>query len=95
MLAWWRTGIAASAVAIGIGGVVPHLTGLPRDRFVALGAGYGVLAIAFVIGGSLRSRQARRTLDSDGEFDAIPTTILVGVTAYISALVALTVIALL
>jgi uncharacterized membrane protein YidH (DUF202 family) len=95
MLAWWRTGIAASAVAVAIGGIVPHLTGLPRDRFLALGAGYGILAVAFVIGGSFRSRHAQRTLDSDGGFEAIPTTILVGVTAYISALIALTVIALL
>jgi putative membrane protein len=94
LLAWWRTGIAASAVAIGIGGVVPHLTGLPRDRFVALGAGYGLAAIFFVVGGSYRSRRAQQTLDDDGEFEAIPIPLLVAVTAYLSALVILTLIAL-
>jgi putative membrane protein len=95
LLAWWRTGIAASAVAIGVGGVVPHLTGLPHERFVVLAAGYGIAAIFFLIGGSFRSRRAQQTLDRDGNFEAIPTAMLVGVTAYLSALVALTVIALL
>ncbi|HXW33041.1 MAG TPA: DUF202 domain-containing protein [Acidimicrobiales bacterium] len=94
LLAWWRTGIAAAAVAVGVGGVVPHLTGLPRARFLALGAGYGLLGIFFVVWGSIRSQHAQRSLDKDGDFEALSTPMLVVITVYLSVLVGLTVIAL-
>lgn len=94
LLAWWRTGIAAAAVALAVGGLLPRLGDLPRPRFLALAAGYGVLSLFFVIGGSIRGHLSRQALDRQG-FSAVSEWVIVGVTVYISALVILTVIALL
>jgi uncharacterized membrane protein YidH (DUF202 family) len=93
LLAWWRTGIAAAAVALGVGGLVPHLSGLPRTRFLALGAGYGALALFFIIGGTIRASRSHRALARDS-YAALPTSVMVSVAAYVSALVILTVVAL-
>lgn len=93
LLAWWRTGIAAAAVALGVGGVVPHLARLPRERFLALGAGYGLLALFFIVGGTLRAARARGAFARNG-YAAAPWLVMVAVTAYLVALVVLTVIAL-
>jgi uncharacterized membrane protein YidH (DUF202 family) len=43
-LAWWRSGIAASAVAVGVGGVVPRLIEGSRTAYIVLGVGYAVLS---------------------------------------------------
>lgn len=94
LLAWWRTGIAAAAVALGVGGLVPHLSGLPRTRFVALGAGYGALALFFIIGGTIRVMRSHRALATEA-YAALPTGVLVALAAYVSALIVLTVVALL
>ncbi len=93
LLAWWRSGIAAAAVAIGIGAVLPKLGDGPRGRFVALGIGYGLLALIFVIGGSLRERQSRRALATN-TFASVPGWVISTITLYISVLVVLTVVAL-
>lgn len=92
MLAWWRTGISASAVSLAVGGLLPHLAHLPRDRFIALGAGYGLLALFFVIGGTLRSRASLHALERNS-YESPSGTIVTIVTGYITALVILTVIA--
>jgi uncharacterized membrane protein YidH (DUF202 family) len=94
LLAWWRTGIAAGAVALAVGGLLPRLGDLPRPRFLALAAGYGVLSLFFVIGGSVRGHLSRQALAHQG-FSALSEWVIVVVTVYISALVVLTVIALL
>jgi hypothetical protein len=60
---------------------------------VALGIGYGLLAVIFVIGGSLRERQSRRALAANG-FAEVPGWAIVAVTAYLTVLVVLTVVAL-
>lgn len=50
-LAWWRTGLAALAVAIGVGRVVPGLEGTgPRWPYAVAGVGFalwGILAIGY------------------------------------------------
>jgi putative membrane protein len=94
LLAWWRTGIAAAAVALAVGGLLPKLGDLPRPRFLALAAGYGILSLFFVIGGTIRGHLARQALAHRG-FSAVSEWVILGVTVYISALVVLTVIALL
>jgi uncharacterized membrane protein YidH (DUF202 family) len=94
LLAWWRTGIAAAAVALGVGGLVPHLSGLPRTRFLALGAGYGALALFFVIGGTIRAARSHRALARD-TYAELPMGVVVAVAVYVSVLVVLTVVALL
>jgi len=93
VLAWWRTGIASAAVALGVGGLVPQLGDLPRTRFLALGAGYGALALFFVIGGTVRARQAQRAL-ARGSWAGPSLWIVILVTVYTSVLIILTVVAL-
>ncbi len=92
LLAWWRCGIAAAAVALGVGAILPKLGDVPRARFVALGIGYGILAVIFVVGGSLRDRQSRRALATNG-FAEVPGWVVAGVTTYLTVLVVLTVVA--
>jgi uncharacterized membrane protein YidH (DUF202 family) len=50
-LAWWRTGLAAVAVAIGVGRVVPELSdGATRWPYVVTGVGFalwGIIAIGY------------------------------------------------
>jgi uncharacterized membrane protein YidH (DUF202 family) len=94
LLAWWRTGIATAAVALAVGAFLPKLDGIPRARFVALGVGYGVLALIFVIGGTVRDKLSRRAL-KHGDFAQVPDWFVDVVTVYISVLVVLTVVALL
>lgn len=93
LLAWWRTGIASGAVAIGVGGVVPHLAKLPGERFLALGAGYGLLALFFIVGGTVRAWRSQEAL-ARGSYATVPWALLVLVTVYLVALVILTVVAL-
>jgi len=94
LLAWWRTGIATAAVAIGIGGLVPRLAGMPRARFVALGIAYGILAVTFVVGGLVRVRRSREAL-AHNTFAHVPMTALTAITAFIVVLILLSVLALL
>lgn len=68
-LAWWRTGIATIAAAIGVGGVVPGLVGGSRVPYVALGAGYAVLAIALFLVAGRRQNEVERALDRGGYAD--------------------------
>jgi uncharacterized membrane protein YidH (DUF202 family) len=92
LLAWWRTGIAAAAVALAVGGIVPKLSGLPKGRFVALGVGYGVLAIAFFVGGAIRARLSHDALERNA-FAALPEWVVISMASYMSALIVLTVLA--
>ncbi len=85
--------MAAAAVSVGIGAIVPKLGDQPKGRFVALGIGYGVLALVFVIGGSLRGRQARQALASN-RFVPVAGWLITAITVYLTALVALTALAL-
>lgn len=62
-LAWWRTGLTALAVALGIGRVVPELNrSAVRWPYVVAGVGFalwGILAIAY---GNRRSSEVERVL---------------------------------
>jgi len=66
-LAWWRTGLAALAVSLGVGRLIPVLGGHPSWPYVALGAGYAVLGTSFIGYGAWRERAVRRAIDQ-GEF---------------------------
>jgi len=69
-LAWWRTGLTALAVALGVGRVVPELNNTAvRWPYVVAGVGFaiwGILAIAY---GSRRGARVERVLDR-GRFPA-------------------------
>jgi putative membrane protein len=57
VLAWLRTGLTATAVALAVGKVVPDLrNGGSTWPFVVLGAGYGLLGAAIVAYGLKRGR---------------------------------------
>jgi len=56
LLAWWRTALGTVAVAVAIGSALPELAHLPAGPYVALGVGYAVLSIWFVLLGAHRQR---------------------------------------
>jgi putative membrane protein len=62
-LAWWRTGIATSGVAVAVGGVAPRLIDSSKGLYVAIGAGYAVLALAVFLVAGLREREVGRALE--------------------------------
>jgi inner membrane protein YidH len=63
VLAWLRTGLTATAVALGVGKVIPDLRdGGASWPFVALGAGYAVLGVIIVVYGLYRGREVDRAI---------------------------------
>ena len=55
-LAWWRTALAASAGALGVGRLAPELLGVSTWPYIALGCAYGALAIGLLVIGAWRQR---------------------------------------
>jgi putative membrane protein len=57
-LAWVRTGLAATAVAIGVGRIAPAVADAKHEwPYVAIGAGYALLGTALVAYGFTRSAE--------------------------------------
>ena len=56
-LAWWRTALAATAGALGVGRLAPELLDVSPWPYVVLGAGYATLAIGLLIAGARRQHQ--------------------------------------
>src|SRR3954447_22403228 len=71
-LAWWRTGLTALAVALGVGRVVPELSGeVERWPYVIAGVGFalwGILAIAY----GTANREAMTRALREGKFHQAP-----------------------
>ena len=61
-LAWFRTGLAAAAVAIAVGGVLPDLSTGVKWPYRLLGLGYGVLAAAILVLAAVRQRRFAEAL---------------------------------
>jgi inner membrane protein YidH len=76
-LAWWRTGIAASAAALAVGGLVPNLVDGSQWPYVALGIGYAVAAVAIFTLGALRTRAVERALTEGAYITLSPAWIFV------------------
>jgi inner membrane protein YidH len=58
LLAWWRTGLAALAVAIAVGRVVPELSSAGRQwPYTVLGIAYAIYGIALIYYGTKRGRE--------------------------------------
>jgi putative membrane protein len=63
LLAWLRTGLTVLAVALAVGRIAPDVAGSDTVwPYAALGTGYALLGIAFVVYGLWRGRQVDRAL---------------------------------
>jgi putative membrane protein len=69
-LAWWRTGLTAFAVSLGVGRIVPDLTNAARWPYALVGAGYAALGLLLLVYGSMRERAVERALQ-EGRFVAV------------------------
>jgi putative membrane protein len=75
-LAWWRTGLAALAVGVGIGKLLPQHSDAAHWPFEVVGVGFGVLGVALLIVGLQRTRAVEDALNR-GSFAPISTQLLV------------------
>jgi putative membrane protein len=91
LLAWWRSGLAAFAVAIGVGRLVPALLGVASAPFVTLGVGFGLVGLAFVYLGARRDRAVTRQLAA-GRFEPLDGRLVWGITGALLVLGAATVV---
>jgi putative membrane protein len=66
-LAWWRTGLTSIAVSVGLGRVVPGVTHVTKWPYEVVGAGFGLLGVAFIVAGWVRLRAVERAL-ARGDF---------------------------
>jgi putative membrane protein len=62
-LAWWRTGLTSIAVAVGVGRITPDVSNVTRWPYEIVGAGFGLLGIAFIWFGYARTRAIEEALD--------------------------------
>jgi putative membrane protein len=69
-LAWWRTGLTSIAVCIGLGRIVPGVTDVTKWPYELVGAGYGVLGVAFIVFAHMRVRAVDDAV-ARGEFARI------------------------
>ena len=65
-LAWWRTGLAALAVAVGIGRLAPELQKSGSTwPYVLVGVGFALYGIALFMQGTIRGRQEAGALGGE------------------------------
>ena len=79
-LAWWRTGLGATAVAVGVGRILPGLTGGgARWPLEVLGLGYGGLAVAVLVIAAVRQNRVAEALRM-GRYDQLSTRLVMWLT---------------
>jgi putative membrane protein len=66
-LAWWRTGLAAFAVSLGAGRLVPAVAGGPQGLYSLLGVLFGVIGIMLIAYGRWRGKEVDDAL-SEGRY---------------------------
>jgi putative membrane protein len=89
-LAWLRSGLTALAVAFAAGRLVPQLSGGARWPSEVLGAGFGLLGVAFVLLSFERQRRVEQALDA-GEYAPLEERVTLALTIASVALGAATV----
>ena len=90
-LAWWRTGLGAAAVAIGVGRVLPSLAAGSKWELRALGLGYGALAVVVLVIGGVRQARVAEALRR-GSYDELGASTVVWFTVAAVALAVATLI---
>ena len=65
-LAWWRSALAASVGALGVGRLAPELLGVAAWPYVLLGCLYAGLAIGLLLAGAQRQRDLEQALRTGG-----------------------------
>ena len=79
-LAWWRSALAAWAVSVGVGKLIPELSTSGKTfGFEAVGVGYAVLGLAFIVYGYRRQKQMEEAL-LEGRFVPFDNAALLGFT---------------
>jgi putative membrane protein len=63
-LAWWRTALAATAGALGVGRLAPSVLGVASWPYIVLGTGYAAIAIGLLLLGARRNRDLQRAVES-------------------------------
>jgi uncharacterized membrane protein YidH (DUF202 family) len=93
-LAWWRTGIGATAVALAVGRILPDVASGAHWPLRILGLGYGILAVAVLLIGAARQNRMAAALRR-GDYDEISsaTVIWLTVAAVVLGLMTLAVVA--
>lgn len=66
-LAWWRTALAATVGALGVGRLAPELLHVASWPYVILGAGYAALAVGLLVLGARRQRELERAIDGGSQ----------------------------
>ncbi len=89
-LAWWRSGLTALAVSFGAGRLVPELSGGSSWPYELVGAGFGLLGLAFILYGYARQRAVEAAL-AEGRYAPLDDRLAVVLTACGAALGAATV----
>src|SRR5437764_3491894 len=89
-LAWWRTGIGAAALAVGVGRLLPGLTGGAHWPLRLLGLGYGALAVVVLVIGGVRQSRVAAALRR-GNYDELSSRLVMWLTATAVALALVTV----
>ncbi len=67
-LAWWRTGITAIAAGVGIGRLLPELSGGVAWPYAIIGAGYAIIGVAMIWYAQARQGRMGRAL-REGRFE--------------------------
>jgi len=72
-LAWWRTGMTALAVALGVGRVIPELSESgAKWPYAIAGAGFALWGIAAIAYGTVQREAMKRALDEGRFVEAAP-----------------------
>jgi uncharacterized membrane protein YidH (DUF202 family) len=65
-LAWWRSALAASVGALGVGRLAPELLDVAPWPYVVLGCAYAALSIGLLLAGAQRQRDLEHALRTGG-----------------------------
>ena len=72
-------------MALAVGRLLPAVAKGPKAPFLWLGTGFGILALALIVLGTLRQRAVTRAL-VEGSFATLHQVVVVGVAALMAAL---------